>query len=100
MDSIWDLLCPYCGNLLKRVPKSKTICPNCGRPIFVRTTIDGQKFEVTEDEKTQIDQKRHRVSSGFGSYLGRKAARTAVRGAAKGCSGGCLPGLFYFFLNI
>ena len=28
--------CPYCQHKLEKVPKSKTSCPDCGKPIYVR----------------------------------------------------------------
>ena len=101
MHSIWDSQCPYCNNGLKRIPKSKTKCPSCGNFIYVRTTINGQKFAVTEYEKSRVDNIRRRSkSSCCSSNLGRMAFKSATKGVAKGCFGGCLLSFFNFFLNL
>ncbi len=100
MYSIWDSQCPYCNNKLKRIPKSKTRCPNCGNFFYVRTTIYGQKIAVTEKEKNKVDFIRRPNSSCCFSNLGRTATKSVIKGVAKGCSSGCLLSLFYFFLNL
>ena len=99
MYSIYDAPCPYCNNGLKRVPKSKTRCPNCGNYIYVRTDIKGQKFAVTEYEKSNIDRMRHQKNGCFSSTLGRTAVSGAIGEAARGCSPGCLLSVFSYLFR-
>lgn len=101
MYFIWDAKCPYCNNGLKRIPKSKTRCPSCGNFIYIRTTINGQKFAVTEYEKNRVDNIRRRSNNSCcSSSLGRMAFKSATKGVVKGCSSGCLFSFFYFLLNL
>jgi len=72
--------CPYCSGFLNKIPRSKTRCPNCYNYLFVRTTIDGKRFAVTEEEKEKIDDIRKRARGGSFFF------RSAARGASRGCS--------------
>lgn len=78
MYSIWDSLCPYCNNELKKIPKSKTRCPSCGNFIYISTTVDGQKFAVTEQEKEQISNIKRRASTKH--TIGRTIVKSIIKG--------------------
>ena len=42
--------CPYCHVDQVKVPKAKKACPDCGRPILVRSGTDGYMYLLSEDE--------------------------------------------------
>lgn len=87
MYSIWDLICPYCNKGLKKIPKSKTKCQNCGNYFYIRTDVNGSKFAVTEVEKNRIDNIKHRRASRkhtFRRAIGRGIIKSIIRGTIKG----------------
>jgi len=48
--------CPYCGIKLEKTPSWKSRCISCGKLMYVRTTIDRNRYLVTEDEVKRIKQ--------------------------------------------
>jgi hypothetical protein len=55
--------CPYCHQVLKKIPAAKTKCPHCAGIMFVRTRLeDFARVVVTITEAAQID-------ADYSSYL-------------------------------
>ncbi len=54
-----DLICPYCGEPLERMPERKKKCPHCSNYILVRTRpLDGKRVLIREDQKEEMDEQR------------------------------------------
>ena len=50
-------ICPYCGNVLEKMPGRKKKCPNCSNYVFVRTRpLDGKKVLIREDQKEEMEE--------------------------------------------
>ena len=55
--------CPYCGQQLKKIPKTKAKCPHCNKNIWVMIRPeDGAEVIITEDEKLKIYQEHKRLN--------------------------------------
>ena len=50
-----DSKCPYCNDILDKIPSAKKKCLNCGNYIFVRTLPNRDRVLCTEEEKNKID---------------------------------------------
>lgn len=56
MNLIESKRCPYCNELLDRVPKQKRVCEKCNNVYYVRTRpSDYKRVVVTEEEKELIE---------------------------------------------
>jgi len=56
--------CPSCRAALSRWPGRKTICPDCGEPIFVRTSPrDGARILVNDTGRREIEAHYERLRS-------------------------------------
>jgi len=50
-------ICPYCNFNLEKMPGRKNACPNCNKPILVRTSLyDNAKVLVTEKQAEEIEE--------------------------------------------
>lgn len=47
--------CPNCHKTLIKIPKRKTVCPFCSKPIYVRTTVEGIRKLVTTTQAEYIE---------------------------------------------
>jgi hypothetical protein len=63
--SLIKLSCPYCDEILPKVPERKTKCKNCGRFYFRRNRPDARYDYkiVTEEEAKEIDALWFRVNT-------------------------------------
>lgn len=52
---ISQCICPSCGIKLETLPSRKKRCTSCKKYIYVRTTVDRNKYLVTEDELEAIE---------------------------------------------
>ena len=88
-------LCPYCGNQLKKLPKRKAKCKECGGQIFV---LEDQELfpsslltkddalaveycEVMEFSKSEFENEKARLRQGFGQD---PSSRDVMRGLFNG----------------
>lgn len=54
---VMDPICPYCGNVLEKMPGRKKKCPSCSNFIFVRTRpLDGKRVLIREDQKEEMEE--------------------------------------------
>lgn len=54
--------CPYCGCVLEEKPTRKKKCPECGKPIYVRTLPSTrEKVLVTESRASEIEEEWGRI---------------------------------------
>ena len=50
--------CPYCDSRLDKIPQRKTICPDCGNPIYVKKPFgQGEKVLMTEQQVAQEEER-------------------------------------------
>lgn len=67
--------CPYCHEVLKQIPGSKTKCPHCGRFMYVRTHTDDQiRVVVTEEDANKIDEEWSIVNGTHDEFVAEKQA--------------------------
>jgi hypothetical protein len=48
--------CPYCAVAFDPLPKAKSKCRACGRPVFVRTGPDGLRYLLQEVDLPAMEQ--------------------------------------------
>lgn len=49
--------CPYCNKILKKMPKAKKKCPECGQTIYIKSLpTDRTKRLVREDQVSEIEE--------------------------------------------
>jgi hypothetical protein len=54
--------CPYCNNLLDKMPSEKRKCPNCKKSIIVRTDpVDKKKILLREDQVEGFEEKLQHI---------------------------------------
>jgi predicted RNA-binding Zn-ribbon protein involved in translation (DUF1610 family) len=78
-----EAICPYCGTRLDKKPARKKECPNCSKPIYVRTRpLDNQKVLVTEEQKEAVEEQWSIVNGSHAAYLAERCARDWAVGIA------------------
>ena len=72
--------CPYCNNLLDKIPGKKTRCVNCGNFMLVRTTPKGNnKVVVTEDEARGIDMEWAKINGTYDDIIRKEEDLNKIR---------------------
>ena len=73
--------CPYCHNLLDKIPSSKRKCPSCNKIIIVRTDpVEKKKILLREDQIEEFEKKlqeirNHKTIQRILSYLNADATQ-------------------------
>ena len=67
--------CPYCKQVLSKIPGAKTKCPHCGEFMFVRTRPkDNVRVVVTKNEADKIDEDWTIVAGTHDIFVAEKEA--------------------------
>lgn len=78
-------LCPYCHVELPKVPKGKSACPFCKKPIFVRRTPDSEPgFVLLTEADARIRTYRQKLNVTPEEIA--EAEKSLPRGSQGGCS--------------
>lgn len=73
-------VCPYCASQLEKMPGRKKKCPQCTKPIFVRTRpTDRQRILVREDQLEVIEEQWAIVNGTHQEFLANKSRAEQIR---------------------
>ncbi|MDD3723136.1 MAG: hypothetical protein PHW92_11765 [Lutibacter sp.] len=72
--------CPYCKNVLEKIPGKKTKCKNCSNFIIVRTTPkDNNRVLVTEEDARKIDLEWAKINGTYDNIIKEENELNEIR---------------------